>query len=44
MGRIIVEAYALAGGLGLIVGVGLGIWISFKRVSWLVWLGLVEDA
>lgn len=35
--------YVLSFGLGIIAGVGVGVWLVFKRMGWLVKWGLVDE-
>jgi len=35
--------YVMSFGLGIIVGVGVGVWLVFKRMGWLVKWGLVDE-
>jgi len=34
--------YLMSFGLGIIVGAGVGIWLVFKKMNWLIRWGIVE--
>jgi hypothetical protein len=40
---MIVLTYIMSFGLGIIVGAGVGVWLVFKRMAWLVRFGLVDE-